>query len=92
MDRHGDACYGGEDPAPGPPYEYELQERPILDGSTMSPEAEASVPNPSRGETDPAAMHRQPALHTTNTNRLLFASTIQWLRRRSISSALRSFE
>ncbi len=50
------------------------------------------MPNPSRGETDPAAMHRQPALHTTNTNRWLFASTIQWLRRRSISSALRSFE
>lgn len=65
----------GQGTVGAPPYEYELQERPILDGSTMSPEAEASVPNPYRGETDPAAMHRQPALHTTNTNRWLFAST-----------------
>lgn len=51
-------------------------DHPVLDGSTMSPEAEASVPNPSRGESDPATMHNQPALHTTSTTRWLFSSAI----------------
>lgn len=64
----------GQGTVSGPPYEYELQERPILDGSTMGPVTEASVPNPYRGQADPSAMHSQPALHTTNTNRWLFAS------------------
>jgi hypothetical protein len=66
----------GQGTVSGPPYEYELQERPILDGSTMNPAAEASVPNPYRGQDDPSAMHSQPALHTTNTNRWLFASVV----------------
>lgn len=66
----------GQGTVTGPPYDSDFQERPILDGSTQSPAAEASIPNPYRGETDPAAVHRQPALNSTSTNRWLIASVI----------------
>lgn len=66
----------GQGTSSGPPYGAAYQERPILDGSTMSPRAEASVPNPYRGQSDPGAVSHQPALNTTNTNRWLFASVI----------------
>lgn len=60
----------------GPPYGEDLQERPILDGSTQSDAAEATVPNPYRGETDPAMLKRQPALNNTSSNRWLIASIV----------------
>lgn len=69
----------GQGTVDGPPAEAELQERPILDGSTMSADAEASVPNPYRGQTDPAQMRRQPALNSTNTQRWLFAAIIAFV-------------
>ncbi|CAG7612125.1 hypothetical protein ACFPZL_07250 [Leucobacter soli] len=57
----------------GPPA-GEFQERPILDGSTMSADAEASVPNPNRGQADPALVHNQPALTSASTNRWMFSA------------------
>lgn len=64
----------GHGTSDGPPYGQEFQERPVLDGATQSPEAEATVPNPYRGVDDPARIGRQPALNTTNTDRwLIFA-------------------
>lgn len=51
-------------------------EHPILDGSTESFRFQATVPNPNRGDEDPAAMKRQPALNTSNTNRWLISSVI----------------
>jgi len=64
----------GQGTVTGPPHDGPLQERPILDGSTQDKVAEASVPNPNRGESDPAQMKNQPALNSTNTNRWLFAA------------------
>ena len=69
----------GQGTVEGPPYDAELQERPILDGSTQSPEAEASVPNPYRGQSDPALIQLQPALNTTSTRRWFFASVVAFL-------------
>lgn len=66
----------GQGTSDGPPYEQELQERPVLDGATQSPEAEASVPNPYRGVADPARITRQPALHSTKPDRWLIAGVI----------------
>ncbi len=66
----------GQGTVSGPPKGVDFQERPILDGSTQDPVAESSVPNPHRGQDDPAAMKRQPALNSTNTNRWLIASVI----------------
>lgn len=66
----------GQGTVDGPPYDSPLQERPILDGSTMNEAAEATVPNPYRGQADPAAIKRQPALNSTSTNRWLFASIV----------------
>lgn len=68
----------GQGTVTGPPH-TEFQERPILDGSTQSAEAEASVPNPYRGQSDPAGIHRQPALNSTNTNRWLFAAIVAYV-------------
>lgn len=64
----------GQGTVTGPPHDSPLQERPILDGSTQNYVAEATVPNPNRGENDPAQMKHQPALNATNTNRWLFAA------------------
>lgn len=69
----------GQGTVDGPPYDREFQERPILDGSTLSAEAEASVPNPHRGESDPALIHRQPALNTTSTNRWIYSGIVAYL-------------
>lgn len=66
----------GQGTVSGPPHDGPLQERPVLDGSTQSYTAEASVPNPYRGETDPAQMIDQPALNSTNTNRWLISAVI----------------
>lgn len=66
----------GQGTVTGPPHDSPLQERPILDGSTQNYFAEATVPNPNRGESDPAQMKEQPALNSTNTNRWLFAAVI----------------
>lgn len=66
----------GQGTVTGPPRDSPLQERPILDGSTQNYVAEATVPNPNRGESDPAQMKEQPALNSTNTNRWLFAAVI----------------
>lgn len=66
----------GQGTVTGPPYDVEVQERPILDGSTESAESEASVPNPYRGLSDPARVFRQPAVNSTNTRRWLTASVI----------------
>ncbi|WP_449278841.1 hypothetical protein [Leucobacter sp. GX24907] len=66
----------GQGTAANPPRGDDTQDRPILDGSTQSPIAEASVPNPYRGQADPALVSRQPALNTTRTNRWLYASMI----------------
>lgn len=66
----------GQGTVSGPPYGEELQERPILDGSTQDRVAEASVPNPYRGQEDPALVHRQPALNTSSTSRWMIASAV----------------
>lgn len=66
----------GQGTVGGPPHDIDELERPILDGSTMSAEAEASVPNPHRGKIDPALEHRQPALTSTSTTRWLVAAII----------------
>lgn len=66
----------GHGTADGPPYGQEFQERPVLDGSTQSDEAEASVPNPHRGQADPATIARQPALNSTRSSRWLVASCV----------------
>lgn len=66
----------GQGTSDGPPYDQEFQERPVLDGASQSPEAEASVPNPYRGQADPARMTRQPALNSTSTDRWLIASSV----------------
>lgn len=52
------------------------QDRPLLDGSTMSPITERTVPNPYRGVEDPATITRQPALNSTSTNRWLFSGVV----------------
>lgn len=52
------------------------QERPILDGSTESPSAEASTPNPNRGESDPALVTHQPALTSANSMRWIISGII----------------
>lgn len=69
----------GQGTVTGPPTGSVFQERPILDGSTQSAEAEASVPNPYRGETDPARMRLQPALTTSNTQRWLVAGIVAYV-------------
>lgn len=66
----------GQGTVTGPDYGEALQERPILDGSTQNDFTESTVPNPHRGQVDPAAVHHQPALNSTSTNRWLIASTI----------------
>lgn len=47
---------------------------PVLSGSHMSPDEEAHVANPYRGEADPAAMDHQPALRTTTSLRWVYAA------------------
>ena len=69
----------GQGTVSGPPTGVKFQERPILDGSTQSAEAEASVPNPYRGQTDPAQMHRQPALNDTGTQRWFIAGVVAFV-------------
>lgn len=69
----------GQGTVTGPPKDTRFQERPILDGSTQSSAVEASVPNPYRGQDDPAQMKRQPALNSTNTNRWLFAAIVAYV-------------
>lgn len=59
-----------------PPRDSGLLEHPILDGSTQSAYAEATVPNPHRGQVDPALVTKQPALNSTNTSRWLIAATV----------------
>ncbi|WP_449281279.1 hypothetical protein [Leucobacter sp.] len=66
----------GQGTVTGPPHDIDHLDRPILDGSTMSDEAEASVPNPHRGQVDPALAHRQPALTNTSTTRWLVAAIV----------------
>lgn len=66
----------GQGTVRGPSHAEQFQDRPILDGSTQSPEAEASVPNPYRGQSDPATVGRQPALNSTKTDRWLISSTV----------------
>lgn len=66
----------GQGTVTGPPHDIAHLDRPILDGSTMSDEAEASVPNPHRGQVDPALAHRQPALTSTSTTRWLVAAIV----------------
>lgn len=50
----------GQGTVSGPPYGEATQDRPVLDGSTMSPEAERAVDNPWRGIYDPE-LRRHPA-------------------------------
>lgn len=69
----------GQGTVSGPPKHTDLQERPILDGSTQSDAVEASVPNPYRGQADPAQMKRQPALNSTSTDRWLFAGMVAYV-------------
>ncbi|WP_427870365.1 hypothetical protein [Leucobacter luti] len=52
------------------------QERPILDGSTESRAAEASTPNPNRGEADPALVTHQPALTSANSMRWITSALV----------------
>lgn len=59
-----------------PPRTGRLQQRPILDGSTQDSVTESTVPNPHRGQEDPAMMKRQPALNSSSTDRWLVASVI----------------
>lgn len=66
----------GQGTVSGPPHEGKLQERPILDGSTQGRVTEATVPNPHRGQDDPARITRQPALNSTSTSRWLISSLI----------------
>ncbi|UOQ57145.1 hypothetical protein MUN78_16055 [Leucobacter allii] len=66
----------GQGTVHGPPLDGGLLEHPILDGSTQHPGAEATVPNPYRGEDDPALVGRQPALTTANTMRWLVAAIV----------------
>lgn len=66
----------GQGTVTGPPYDEQFQERPILDGSTQNDHAEAAVPNPYRGMSDPAMIKRQPALNKAKSSRWLIASAI----------------
>lgn len=66
----------GQGTSDGTPYDREFLERPVLDGATMSPAAEASVPNPYRGQADPARITKQPALVSARTDRWLISSAI----------------
>lgn len=66
----------GQGTVSGPSKDQAFQDRPILDGSTQDPAAEASVPNPHRGQSDPATIGRQPALNSTKTDRWLISSTV----------------
>ncbi len=66
----------GQGTVSGPSWGQSTQDRPILDGSTQDPSAEASVPNPHRGQSDPATIGRQPALNSTKTDRWLISSTV----------------
>lgn len=66
----------GQGTVSGPSKDQAFQDRPILDGSTQGPAAEASVPNPHRGQSDPATIGRQPALNSTKTDRWLISSTL----------------
>ncbi len=69
----------GQGTVSGPPRDSEFQERPILDGSTQGAMTEASVPNPHRGQTDPALEWRQPAVNSASTNRWLFSGIIAFV-------------
>lgn len=66
----------GQGVAVNPPLDSGVQERPILDGSTQSAVAEASVPNPYRGQDDPGTISHQPALNTTGTGRWIVAGSV----------------
>lgn len=66
----------GQGTVSGPPHDGLFQERPILDGSTQGPLTEATVPNPSRGQADPAGIIRQPALNSTHSTRWLASSLV----------------
>lgn len=59
-----------------PRHEGKFQERPILDGSTQNYRSEATVPNPSRGQADPATVTKQPALNSIRTDRWLISGCI----------------
>ncbi|MBL5973105.1 MAG: hypothetical protein D3X82_04820 [Candidatus Leucobacter sulfamidivorax] len=50
----------GQGTVSGPPYGTATQDRPVLDGSTLSPEEERGVVNPWRGIYDPE-LRRHPA-------------------------------
>ncbi len=63
----------GQGTVSGPPRDTDLQQRPILDGSTQDDIAEATVPNPHRGQYDPATIKRQPALNSARTDRWMIA-------------------
>lgn len=66
----------GQGTVSGPPRGTELQQRPILDGSTQDDIAEATVPNPYRGQYDPATIGRQPALNSVRTDRWMITGVI----------------
>lgn len=66
----------GQGTVSGPRWDTELLEHPVLDGSTQSAEAEASVPNPYRGRNDPALVRLQPALNNTSTRRWLYSGIV----------------
>lgn len=60
----------------GPPLDGGELHHPILDGSTQSDLAEASAPNPHRGQTDPALVTHQPALNRTSSIRWIIAGAV----------------
>jgi len=67
----------GQGTATGNPFKgLKYQEHPLLDGSTMSHEAEALVVNPHRGEENPARELRQQALTTASTTRYLMSGIV----------------
>lgn len=60
----------------GPPLDGGELNHPILDGSTQSDLAEATVENPHRGQIDPALITRQPALNRTSSTRWIIAAAV----------------
>lgn len=67
----------GQGTVTGNPFKgMKYQEHPLLDGSTMSHEAEALVVNPHRGEESPARELKQEALTTASTTRYLMSGIV----------------
>lgn len=66
----------GQGTSSGPPDDVEFQDRPVLDGSTLSDASEAQVRNPHRGQADPGSETKQEPLNTGSSLIWLIAANL----------------